>query len=168
MKDAPLQRTLKVGKVSVGLVGLDVALNRVVEDRSLDDDQAAESVFAHISKLNYVPKTATKKYREAILKEVLRLRGGGSDHSGELVIRILGPGCVSCNNIQKMVIEIMNRIGAAADIFQIHDLDEIGRYGVLQTPALIVNDKLKSSGRVPTPARIEEWLREELDSTETE
>lgn len=168
MKDAPLQRTLKVGKVSVGLVGLDVALNRVVEDQSLDLDQAAETVFAHISKLNYVPDTATGAYLEAILKELTRLREGGSENSGELVIRILGPGCVSCNNIQKMVIEIMSKIGAAADIFQVHDLDEIGRYGVLQTPALIINDKLKSSGRIPTPAQIEEWLREELDLNKTE
>lgn len=168
MKDAPLQRTLKVGKVSVGLVGLDVALNRVVGDRSLDNVQATETVFAHISAHNYIPEIARETYREALLKEVVRLREGGSDNSDQLTIRILGPGCVSCNNIQKMVFEIMSKIGAAADIFQIHDLDEIGRYGVLQTPALIINDKLKSSGRIPTPARIEEWLREELDLVKTE
>ena len=162
MKDAPLQRTLKVGKVSIGLVGLDIALNRVLGDTSLDDDQAAEKVFTHITEHNYVPDTAKGKYHEAILKEVIRLRKGGSDNNEELIIRILGPGCVSCNNIQTMVIEIMNKIGAAADIFQIHDLDEIGRYGILQTPALIINDKLKSSGRIPTPAQIEEWLKEEI------
>ncbi len=51
-------------------------------------------------------------------------------------------------------------MGVAADIFQVHDLDEIGRYGVMRTPALIVNGELKSSGRLPPPADIEEWLRE--------
>jgi hypothetical protein len=39
-------------------------------------------------------------------------------------------------------------------------LDEIGRFGVLQTPALVINGQLKSVGRIPTRAQIEGWLRE--------
>lgn len=162
MNDAPLQRHLKIGRATIGLIGLDIALNRVISDTSLADEEAAQLVYEEISRLNYVPDTATATYREAILKEVTRLREGESDSSGELVIRILGPGCVSCNNLQKIVFEVMDGMGVAADIFQIHDLDEIGRYGVMQTPALLINNKVKSSGRLPTPAQIEEWLREEL------
>ena len=162
MSDVPLQRTLRIGKIAVGLVGLDVALNRVISDSSLNEEQAAEKVYDEIARQNYVPDTATESYRETILKEIIRLRKGESGHSDELVIRILGPGCVSCNNLQKIVFEVMAGMGVAADIFQIHDLDEIGRYGVIQTPALLINNKVKSAGRLPTPAQIEEWLREEL------
>ena len=48
----------------------------------------------------------------------------------------------------------------AADIFQVHDLDEIGRFGIVQTPALIINGDLKSAGRHPSRSQIEAWLRE--------
>jgi hypothetical protein len=47
----------------------------------------------------------------------------------------------------------------AADIEQIHDPDEIGRAGVLQTPALMINGKLKSSGLLPTRAQVEQLIR---------
>ncbi len=160
MDEAPLQRNLKVGKVTIGLVGLDVALNRVLGDSGLDAEEAARLVYEEISRRNYVPPTAGGAYRAAIAEEIKRLRQGEDRRGGELVIRILGPGCVSCNNLQKMVIEIMNKLNVAADIFQIHDLDEIGRYGIMQTPALIINGRLKSAGRLPTSSQIEEWLRE--------
>ena len=61
----------------------------------------------------------------------------------------------------------MDEMQVAADIFQVHDLDEIGRFGVMQTPALIINGKLKSVGRLPTRSQIEEWLREELPKDPT-
>jgi len=158
--DSPLQRTLKVGKATVGLVGLDIALNRLLADSSLSDEAAADQVYAEVAKRNYVPTSAAGLYWEAILREVARLRAGAGSGNDELVIRILGPGCVSCNNLQKLVFEVMDRLKVAADIFQIHDLDEIGRFGVMQTPALVINGKVKSSGRLPTPAQIEEWLQE--------
>jgi len=47
------------------------------------------------------------------------------------------------NNLQKLVFEIMDKLGVAADIFQIHDLDEIVCYGVMQTSALMINVQLQ-------------------------
>ncbi len=163
MDDAPLQRTLKVGKVTVGLVGLDVALSRVLADESLSDTEAAARVYEEIAGQNYIPPAAEAAYRQAIEDEIRRLRGGSATGTaGDLVIRILGPGCVSCNNLQKLVIEIMAEMGVAADVFQVHDPDEIGRFGVLSTPALVINGTLKCAGRLPTRAEIETWLRAEL------
>lgn len=160
--DGPLQRTLRVGKISIGLFGLDIALNRVAGDVSLNNEEAARQVFEEISRQNYVPPGATESYLHAIEEVIERMRGGVDNRSGDLVIRILGPGCVSCNSLQKLVIEIMSDMGVAADIFQVHDLDEIGRFGVMQTPALVINNEVKSTGRLPTRTKIEEWLREEL------
>ncbi len=161
-EEAPLQRTLKVGKATVGLIGLDVALNRVLADESLDDEAAAAAVFAAVKEQNYVPESAAAAYLDAIHAEIERLRHGKEARRAGMEIRILGPGCVSCNNLQKLVIEIMARMGVAADVFQVHDLDEIGRFGVMQTPALVINGRLVCSGRLPTPAQVEAWLREAL------
>ena len=162
MIDGPLPRSLKIGKISIGLIGLDIALNRFGRDLSLGNEEAAIKIFDDISSQNYIPAGSQNVYFQAIIKEVERLRGDSENQSGDLVIRILGPGCVSCNSLQKLVIEIMSDMGIAADIFQVHDLDEIGRFGVMQTPALVINNKLKCSGRLPTRAKIEEWLREEI------
>jgi len=162
MMDGPLPRTLKVGRISIGLVGLDTALNRIGRDLSLGSDEAARLILEEITARNYIPAGASETYLQAIAAEIERLRGTGGKQSGDLVIRILGPGCVSCNSLQKLVIEIMSDLGIAADVFQVHDLDEIGRFGVMQTPALVINNRLKCAGRLPSRARVEEWLREEL------
>ena len=58
------------------------------------------------------------------------------------------------------MIEALDRLGLAADVEQIHDPDEIGRAGVLSTPALMINGQIKSSGLMPTPIQIEQWVRE--------
>lgn len=160
--DAPLQRTLKIDKVSVGLIGLDVALNKIRNNPCLVLGEAVNQVFAEVEAKNYIPSSAVEAYRTAIAKEISRLRGDGGQPDEDLVIRILGPGCVSCNNLQKMVIEIMAATGIAVDVFQVHEMDEIGRFGVMQTPALVVNGKVKCAGRLSSRAQVEDWLREEL------
>jgi len=160
--ETPLQRVLQVGKVTVGLIGLDVALSKYGCDESLPVQEAVEIVFKEVSARNYVPVTAVHLYRQAIEEEILRLRSGKKVQSKELIIRILGPGCVSCNKLQSTVLEVMNDLDVAADIFQIHDLDEIGRFGVMQTPALVINGEVKSAGRHPTRSQIEAWIREYL------
>ncbi len=163
MTDGPLPRSLMIGRVTVGLVGLDIALNRIGRNLSLSSDEAARRILEDVSSRNYIPASATETYLQAIANEVERLRGSREHQQHrELVIRILGPGCVSCNSLQRLVIEIMSDMGVAADVFQVHDLDEIGRFGVMQTPALVINNKLKCAGRLPSRARVEEWLREEL------
>lgn len=156
--DAPLQRTLKIGTVPVGLIGLDVALTRILAQPEMALATAVEEAYAEISRHNYIPSSAIDNYRKALAREIERLRGGPAAENGTLEVRILGSGCVSCNNLQKVVIEIMADRGQVADVLQIHDRDEIGRYGVLQTPALVVNGRVRCVGRLPTRAEIEEWL----------
>jgi small redox-active disulfide protein 2 len=157
--DKPLERHLKIGRATVGLLGLDSELSRLLSQEINRDDAVAE-LYNSISKGNYIPSGSEDLYREALAKEYDRLVSGQQRQETDLTIRILGPGCVSCNNLQTMVIEIMAKLDIGADIFQIHDLDEIGRFGVIQTPALIVNGQLKSAGRLPTSSQIEAWLQE--------
>jgi len=161
--ETPMQRVLRVGKVTVGLIGIDVALLKYGCDKTLPVEDAVDIVFKNVVAHNYVPATAAHLYRQAIKDEILRLRSGEKVKNKELIIRILGPGCVSCNKLQSMVLEIMSHLEVAADIFQVHDLDEIGRFGIVQTPALVINGDLKSAGRHPTRSQIEAWLRDYID-----
>lgn len=156
--DAPLQRTLKIGTVSVGLLGLDVALSRVLAQPDLAVAAAVDLVYDEIVRHNYIPDSAAARYREALAQEIGRLRGGPAATGGHLEVRILGTGCVACNNLQRLVFEIVAERGIKADVFQVHDPDEIFRFGVLQTPALLVNGRIMSAGRLPSRAEVEAWL----------
>ncbi|MCK5194073.1 MAG: thioredoxin family protein, partial [Desulfobulbaceae bacterium] len=120
------QRKIRIGNVSVGLIGLDVALNKV-RNADLSEEEAVDLIFDHVKGENYIPAAVKKQYREALEKEYRRLVSGEAQQDTGLMIRILGPGCVSCNKLNTMIFDIMQRRGIAADIEQIHDLDEIWR-----------------------------------------
>jgi len=162
--EATIKQILKVGKATVGLIGIDLALNRVLREPSLSTEAAAEQVFAEIERKNYVPPAAVGDYKKAIKDEIALLRGERQRNEDEIVIRVLGHGCVSCNNLQKTSIEIVSDLGIAADVLQVHDPDEMGRFGVVNSPALVINNDLKCEGRLPSRSEIEAWLREYLPS----
>jgi small redox-active disulfide protein 2 len=159
-EDLPLQRTLRVGKITVGLVGLDVALGRVLARSDQGENEAVEELLVEVGKYNYIPDSAIANYREALRREYLRQRRGHQESGSHLSIRILGPGCVSCNRLNTLLFDILQEMGIAADIEQIHDLDEIWRHGVTRTPALIINGEVKSSGKMPSRSEVEEWIRQ--------
>ena len=158
-EDIPLQRSLRVGKATVGLIGLDVALARMLSDNKIDEDQAVDLLMEEVGRGNYIPDSARERYREALLKEYLRLREGEESQFGELTIKILGKACSTCNKLNTMAFDVLQEMGVAADIELIHDPDEIYRHGVLTTPALIINDEIVSSGKLPSRSEVEEWLR---------
>ena len=56
--------------------------------------------------------------------------------------------------------QVMNETGIIADMEHVRDIKEIGRYGVMGTPALIINGKVKSVGKVPPRASLIQWLEE--------
>lgn len=158
--ESPQLRQLRIGAVTIGLIGFDVAMNQLLQEKGIVREQALLRLYEAVARQNYIPAGKEALYREALAREYDRLVSGAPDASETLVVRIFGPGCVSCNNIQKQVIEILNELEIAADIFQVHDLDEIGRHGILQTPALMINGEVKSSGNIPTKSQIERWLRD--------
>ncbi|HOT83645.1 conserved hypothetical protein [uncultured Defluviicoccus sp.] len=76
-----------------------------------------------------------------------------------LSIKVLGPGCANCRKLEEVAREAAASIGVEAKITKITDMREIIAYEVLKTPGLVINEKLVSSGRIPTTATIAEWLR---------
>ena len=157
--DSATPRTIRIGKSTIGLIGIDIAINQAAA-KMLSEDDAVIFLFEAISRKNYIPPAAHDNYREA-LRKAYQHHLQPEDQNGDILIfRIFGKTCISCDNLQKMVIEELNAQGLAADIEKIHDPDEIYRYGILAIPALMINGKVKSSGLMPTRAQIEQWIKE--------
>jgi len=76
-----------------------------------------------------------------------------------LSIKVLGPGCANCRKLEDVAREAVASLGIEAEITKVTDMNAIIAYDVLKTPGLVINEKLVSSGRIPTPASIAEWLR---------
>ena len=73
-------------------------------------------------------------------------------------IEVLGPGCVKCEKIYEIVERTLRELGKEAELSKVKDVKSIMEYGVLMTPAVVINGKVLCSGRVPGPAEIREWL----------
>lgn len=158
METAP-PRTIRIGKTTIGLIGLDRALHQAAA-RELDAEEATDFLFAEVSEKNYIPPAATDKYRQALGLAYQQYLEPGDRPDTVPVIKIFSKDCISCDTLQKMVIEALNAAGLAADIEKIDEPDEIGRYGMIMTPALMINGKIKSTGLMPTMAQVEQWIRE--------
>lgn len=156
--DIPRQRTIKVGTSTIGLISLDAALKRV-SGQKLSDEEVADLLFDAVRRHNYIPPGSEKLYKDALLREYKQY-DQSEDRGGSLTIRILGRPCVSCKKLKTMIIDILQEMQLAADMEDIQDLDEIWRYGVTRTPALIINGKIKSAGTHPPRSQVEQWIRE--------
>ncbi len=79
-----------------------------------------------------------------------------------LTIKVLGPGCDNCTNVERAARSAVANMRVEAEIIKITDYEEIKRYRVLATPGLIINEKLVAAGRVPTDAEVMTWVADAL------
>ncbi len=75
-----------------------------------------------------------------------------------MIIKVLGPGCANCVNLEKVTREVVADLGITASIEKVTDYGAIAGYGVMRTPALVVDEALVLSGRVPTASQVREIL----------
>jgi small redox-active disulfide protein 2 len=73
-------------------------------------------------------------------------------------IKILGPGCANCHALEHRTREAVTDLGLTADISAVTDYPTIVGYGVMSTPALVVDEQVVVAGRVPTKAQITDLL----------
>lgn len=73
-------------------------------------------------------------------------------------IKILGPGCRNCVNLEKATRQALADASLDAEVVKVTDYAEIAAYGVMATPGLVVDDKVLVSGRVPKPGEIRTLL----------
>jgi len=74
-------------------------------------------------------------------------------------IEILGVGCAKCHKLEEMVRDIASKEGIDADISKVEDFKKIITYGVMTTPALVVNGDVKVAGKIPSEDQIKSWLK---------
>ena len=73
-------------------------------------------------------------------------------------IKILGPGCAKCNSFYKIVHEVVEQNGIKANITKVDDIMEIMKYGVMSTPAMVIDEKVVVKGHVPSADEIKQLL----------
>ncbi|MBA7670812.1 hypothetical protein ES703_78959 [subsurface metagenome] len=78
-------------------------------------------------------------------------------------IKILGPGCARCHQLEKTTREVVKELGIDASIEEVKDINEIIAYHILTTPGLVLNDELVCSGRVPSKAEISQFITTALN-----
>ena len=75
-----------------------------------------------------------------------------------MVIKILGSGCAKCRKLEANAQQAVNELGIEAVIEKVQDIQAIADYGVMMTPALVVDEQVKVMGRVPSAADIKKYL----------
>ncbi|OFX86414.1 MAG: redox-active disulfide protein 2 [Bacteroidetes bacterium GWF2_33_16] len=73
-------------------------------------------------------------------------------------IKVLGTGCPKCKMLEKLTKEAVEKLGLNADVSKVEDIVDIMNYGVMRTPALVINGKIVLSGRIPSENEIKEIL----------
>ena len=71
-----------------------------------------------------------------------------------MIVKILGPGCANCKNLERATREAIAQLGLDATVEKVEDYPTIVAYGVMSTPGLVVDEKVLVSGRVPRSAEI--------------
>lgn len=149
----------------VGIIGLQEALEQFASKFKGDVDYARlkKDLLAVLKRKNYIPEKAEQQYAEAFLREFKKFIGHSYEQkaSAEAIdIKVLGPGCTQCDRLEKELIDVMAETGMTATIEHVRDINEIGKYGVLGTPALLINGEVKCVGSVPPKAKLLKWLEE--------
>jgi small redox-active disulfide protein 2 len=73
-------------------------------------------------------------------------------------IKVLGTGCAKCKTLEKLTMEVVGENKIVAEISKVEDIVQIMGYGVMATPALVINEKVSIIGRVPSKEEINKLI----------
>jgi len=76
-----------------------------------------------------------------------------------MIIKILGSGCPKCNRLEQLARDAVAELGAAAEFEHVRQMGEIMRYDIVSTPALVIDEVVKCSGRLPQLDEIKGWIK---------
>jgi len=77
-----------------------------------------------------------------------------------LEIKVLGSGCPNCQRLERETRAALDESAIAYELIKITDFADIAAYGVMQTPALVINETVVSSGKIPKKDQIVAWAHE--------
>ena len=76
-----------------------------------------------------------------------------------MLIKILGSGCAKCNRLEQMTRDAVAELGVEASFEHVKDMDKIMAYPIMTTPALVVDEQVLVSGRIPSKDELLGWLK---------
>jgi small redox-active disulfide protein 2 len=147
---------------TIGIIGFRSALNELGPILAQAPDEVlAEELLSHISPKNYIPDSARADYGQALVREFRKQLGQSvpEEKPAGVVIKVLGQGCTNCRELTQRVMNVMSELNLTADLEHVTDIKAIAQYGVLGSPALIINGKVLAVGSVPGKKQLVEWLR---------
>jgi len=154
---------IKIGNNRTGIIGLKLVLAEVAETSDVQSDEEVRAeLLKRLAKRNYIPEPSKEEYGNAFLREFKKFTGRPIENNAPdgLEIKVLGPGCARCNQLEQDLMAVMAEMNLPADIEHVTDIAEISSYGVMSTPALIVNGAVKSIGSIPPKAKLKQWLQD--------
>lgn len=156
-------RLVLIGNTQVGLMGLKEIFEELKSQRGKPEADLKQMLVEKGGKKNYIPNSVKGDYEKALFREFRKFLGEKveEEKGGFLEVVILGPGCYSCNKLEKDVMAVLSESGIQASLNHITDPKLMAQYGLLPTPALVINGKIKSKGTVPPKSMIKKWLEEE-------
>ena len=75
-----------------------------------------------------------------------------------MLIKILGSGCAKCQRLEQLTREAAAELGIDAEFDHVREMDKIIAYPIMMTPALVIDEEVKVSGRIPSKEEISRWL----------
>ena len=75
-----------------------------------------------------------------------------------MIIKILGSGCANCKKLEANTRQAIKELGIEATVEKVQDIESMMAYGIMSTPALVVDEQVKLSGRVPSAEELKKYL----------
>jgi len=148
----------------VGIIGFKSVLEEMAREfRGRSDEEVAEEMLRRVVRRNYIPERAQEEYGRAFVREFRKFLGQPyqEEAGAGLHVKVLGPGCARCDSMEREVMAAMAETNLPGSVEHVRDAMEIAKFGVMGTPALVVNGKVKCVGKVPSRKQIVGWLKEE-------
>ena len=74
-------------------------------------------------------------------------------------IKILGQGCAKCKQLYEEVVKVVQELQVQAEIVKVENIKEIVGYGVMRTPALVINEEVKVAGKIPSATELAAFIK---------
>jgi small redox-active disulfide protein 2 len=81
-----------------------------------------------------------------------------------LTIKVLGSGCANCKKLEAVTRQVVEQMAVEAEVIKVTEYPDIMAYNVMSTPGLVINEKVVSSGRIPSPAEITTFVATALEA----
>lgn len=162
---------IRVNGHLIGLVGLQGAMAEIARNRiGKTDETIQNTLIDRLSVKNYIPASARKFYGPALLREFKKFLGEpvADEPSAGLQVLILGEGCTRCDQLEKLVLELLSEMNLPAAVDHVTEPIEIAKYGVMGTPALVIGGRVVWVGSVPPKSRLKQWLEEAREESPAE